>query len=236
MAERLQKVLARLGVASRRQAEELIRQGRVSVDGDTAKIGQSVELEASIRVDGRVIKQPEEKQATRVLVYHKPAGEVCTRQDPDGRPTVFDALPRLRNSRWVSVGRLDINTSGLLLFTNDGELANRLMHPSSMIEREYAVRVFGQVDTGMLKRLTHGVKLEDGMARFEDISDAGGKGSNHWFHVVVVAGRNRLVRRLWESQDVTVSRLIRVRYGKLVLSPRLREGHYQEIDQAQLFN
>ena len=171
----------------------------------------------------------------RVLIYLKPVGEVSTRKDPEGRPTVFDIMPSIQEGRWVNVGRLDINTSGLLLFTNDGELANRLMHPSSMIEREYAVRVLSNVDAKMTERLVNGVELEDGKARFEDIVDVGGEGKNRWFHVVVVEGRHRLVRRLWESQEgVKVSRLIRVRFGPIVLPKSLPRGSFRDLEPSEI--
>ncbi|WNC69731.1 23S rRNA pseudouridine(2605) synthase RluB [Thalassotalea nanhaiensis] len=230
MSEKLQKVLARAGQGSRREMETVISAGRVSVDGKVAYLGDRVEGNEQIRIDGHQVKiAAVEEQACRVLVYNKPEGEMCTRKDPEGRPTVFDRLPRIDGSRWVAVGRLDINTSGMLIFTNDGELANRLMHPSHEVEREYAVRVFGEINEAMLQTLRHGVKLEDGMAKFDKITYKGGEGRNHWFHVVLSEGRNREVRRLWESQDVQVSRLIRVRYGDLAMERRLPLGGWVEL-------
>ncbi len=231
--ERLQKVLARAGYGSRREIEAWIDQGRISINGKRAQLGDRVEALDKVRVDGKLVPlQRLARKKTRVIMYNKPAGEVCSRADPEGRATVFEGLPRLRGGRWVSVGRLDISTTGLLLFTTNGVLANRLMHPSSGIEREYAVRVIGAVDTQVLKRLREGVTLEDGEARFETIKDAGGEGTNHWYHVVLREGRNREVRRMWESQGVTVSRLIRVRYGPIALPKRLRAGQWQELTPA----
>ena len=230
MSEKLQKVLARAGKGSRREMETYISAGRVSVDGKVAFLGDRITGTEQIRIDGHVVKLTQvEDDFCRVLVYNKPEGEMCTRKDPEGRPTVFDRLPPLDGGRWVAVGRLDINTSGLLLFTSDGELANRLMHPSRKVEREYAVRVFGDVDEAMLQRLRHGVKLEDGPAKFNKITYRGGEGRNHWFHVVLTEGRNREVRRLWESQEVQVSRLIRVRYGAMEMPRQLPLGGWMEL-------
>ncbi|MDF2868117.1 MAG: ribosomal large subunit pseudouridine synthase [Gammaproteobacteria bacterium] len=233
MSEKLQKILANAGLGSRRALEEWIKNGRVKLNGKVAELGARATIEDKIEVDGRLIRFnhhfAEEQPA--VLLYHKPAGEVCTRSDPEGRPTVFDNLPRVRNKRWVIVGRLDLNTSGLLLFTTDGELANRLMHPSYEIEREYAVRVWGEVDQLILTNLQKGVMLEDGLARFDKIQDAGGAGKNHWYHVILTEGRNREVRRLWESQGVTVSRLIRVRFGNIQLPRDLRIGSSRLLEQ-----
>lgn len=230
MSEKLQKVLARAGKGSRREMEAMISAGRVSVDGKVAKLGDRVEGSEQIRLDGHSVNiQAAEQEVCRILMYNKPEGEMCTRKDPEGRPTVFDRLPPLESGRWIAVGRLDINTQGMLLFTTDGELANRLMHPSRKVEREYAVRVFGEVDDAMLKRLKDGVKLEDGPAKFQQIFYRGGEGRNHWFHVVISEGRNREVRRLWESQDVQVSRLIRVRYGDLELRRQLPLGGWIEL-------
>ncbi|MDE1328131.1 23S rRNA pseudouridine(2605) synthase RluB [Vibrio aestuarianus] len=232
MSEKLQKVLARAGHGSRRELEALIRTGRVSVNGKVATLGERLEDDSAVvRVDGHVVsvKAPEEV-VCRVLAYYKPEGELCTRHDPEGRRTVFDRLPKIRGSRWISVGRLDANTSGLLLFTTDGELANRLMHPSRQVEREYLVRVFGEVNEQKVRNLVKGVQLEDGMARFEDIVYAGGEGMNHTFYVVINEGRNREVRRLWESQETTVSRLKRVRYGDIYLDKKLPRGGWKELD------
>ncbi len=230
MSEKLQKVLARAGKGSRREMESFISQGRVSVDGKTAFLGDRVEGTEQIRVDGHTVNlQSKDSDICRILMYNKPEGEMCTRKDPEGRPTVFDRLPKLENGRWIAVGRLDINTQGMLLFTTDGELANRLMHPSRKVEREYAVRVFGEVNDAMLQRLRNGVKLEDGPAKFNKITYRGGEGRNHWFHVVLTEGRNREVRRLWESQDVQVSRLIRVRYGDIQLQRQLPLGGWVEL-------
>ena len=230
MSEKLQKVLARAGRGSRREMETFISAGRVSVDGKAAFLGDRVEGTEQIRVDGhQITMKSREDDLCRVLIYNKPEGEMCTRKDPEGRPTVFDRLPKLDGSRWVAVGRLDINTSGMLLFTTDGELASRLMHPSRKVEREYAVRVFGEVNEAMLQTLRAGVKLEDGTAKFEKITYRGGEGRNHWFHVVLSEGRNREVRRLWESQDVQVSRLIRVRYGDMEMKRQLPLGGWTEL-------
>ena len=229
-SEKLQKVLARTGKGSRREIEALISQGRVSVNGKTAFLGDRVDGSEQIRIDGHPVKlATQEEDICRVLMYNKPEGEMCTRKDPEGRATVFDRLPPLEAGRWVAVGRLDINTSGMLLFTTDGELANRLMHPSQKVEREYAVRVFGEIDEAMLQRLRAGVKLEDGPARFQQITYRGGEGRNHWFHVVLSEGRNREVRRLWESQEVQVSRLIRVRYGDMEMKRQLPLGGWTEL-------
>ncbi|PSW07365.1 23S rRNA pseudouridine(2605) synthase RluB [Photobacterium lipolyticum] len=232
MSEKLQKVLARSGQGSRREIELMIQNGRVSIDGKVAKLGDRLDdLNVTVRIDGHKIEMvATSDEVCRVLVYNKPEGELCTRSDPEGRRTVFDRLPRLESGRWVSVGRLDANTSGLLLFTTDGELANRLMHPSHRVEREYMVRVFGEVTEQMVKNLVQGVKLEDGMARFEDVVYAGGEGMNHTFYVMITEGRNREVRRLWDSQGVTVSRLKRVRYGDIYLTKDMPRGGWMELE------
>jgi 23S rRNA pseudouridine2605 synthase len=231
MNEKLQKILANVGLGSRRELETWISQGRVTVNGKTAKLGDRVSPQDSVQVDGKTIDLSVNKQqAARVLLYYKPEGQICTQQDPEGRETVFSALPHLASGRWIMVGRLDINTSGLLLFTTDGELANRLMHPAYEIEREYAVRVLGVVDPVALQRLKQGVQLEDGMAKFLQIKDAGGEGANHWYQVTLAEGRNREVRRLWESQGLSVSRLLRIRFANIELPKKLRSGQIQELD------
>ncbi|WP_082849778.1 23S rRNA pseudouridine(2605) synthase RluB [Halioglobus sp. HI00S01] len=231
--EKLQKVLARTGIGSRREMERWIESGRVAVNGKPARLGDRVEDRDRITVDGRPLDRAS-AQETRCILYHKPTGEVSSRKDPQGRRTVFERLPKLKAGRWISIGRLDYNTSGLLLFTTDGELANTLMHPSANIEREYMVRVMGEWDEEMLKRLLEGVMLEDGVARFTDIQDGGGDGINHWFYVVIMEGRNREVRRLWESQGLTVSRLKRVRYGDVFIPSKVKQGQWVELEPKEL--
>ncbi|MBU1310386.1 MAG: 23S rRNA pseudouridine(2605) synthase RluB, partial [Gammaproteobacteria bacterium] len=227
--EKLQKVLARAGLGSRREMEDWISGGRVTVDGKPATLGDRISPNQQVRVDGHPVQiASEEQQICRVLAYHKPEGEICSRTDPEGRPTVFSRLPTIKGARWIAIGRLDINTSGLLLFTTDGELANRLMHPKFEVEREYAVRVFGEINDAMIQRLRTGVELEDGKANFKKIKALPGEGINRWFHVVLTEGRNREVRRMWESQGAVVSRLIRVRYGDLLLPKHLPAGGYAE--------
>lgn len=234
MNERIQKLLAIAGVASRREAERWIADGRVTVNGVIATLGDRAGRHDEVRVDGRSIDVSDAGKSCRVIAYNKPIGEVCTRNDPEGRATVFDHLPKTKNERWINVGRLDINTSGLLLFTTDGEMANKLMHPSSEIDREYAVRVRGDVDEEMIKRLNEGVMLEDGIARFTDVRFFDGDGQNKWYHVVVMEGRNREVRRLWESQGITVSRLKRVRYGCIFLPGNVPVGTWVEMGQKDV--
>src|SRR3990167_138393 len=220
MTEKIQKILANTGMGSRRQIETWIQAGRITINDKIARIGDRITYHDKVCVDDRDIKLiKSHQQKSRVLLYHKPEGELCTRHDSKGRPTIFERLPLIRNSRWIGVCRLDCNTSGLLLITNDGMLANDLMHPSSQLEREYAVRIRGDVAPEIIKRLTKGIKLKDGFARFKQITDAGGRGSNHWYHVVVTEGRHRLVRRLWEALGLTVSRLIRIRFGPIYLPP-----------------
>lgn len=235
MSEKIQKILANAGVGSRRQVESWIQEGRITINGRLATIGDRMTYHDTVCVDGREIKLLKSKnQKSRVLIYHKPEGEICTRDDPERRPTIFESLPLIRNSRWICVGRLDFNTSGLLLITNDGDLANRLMHPSSEIEREYAVRIRGEVTPEILQKLQKGVDLEDGLAKFNHIVDAGGSGTNHWYHVTVKEGRNRLVRRLWEALGFEVSRLIRVRFGNVYLPSGLKRGQHVELTEAEV--
>ena len=226
--ERIQKVLARLGVASRREVERMISDGVIKVNNKLATLGQPIDGTDKVFVKGKRIKLNVD-QPTRFLIYNKPEGEIVTRQDPDGRPSVFDSLPRLHTGRWINIGRLDFNTSGLLLFTNNGDYAHRLMHPSKHLEREYAVRVFGQVTPEVIQRLVNGVKLEDGLSRFEDVVAADTKGSNRWFNVVIMQGKNRIVRRLWESQDCQVSRLKRLRFGPITMPRGLLVGRFTEL-------
>ena len=233
--EKLQKALARMGLGSRRQMEEVIKAGRVSINQKPATIGDRVEQSDEIRVDGRLIKYKSEREKRRrVLAYYKPEGEICSANDPEGRTTVFERLPKLTHDRWIMVGRLDINSTGLLLFTNDGELAHRLMHPSNEIVREYAVRVLGELTPEMMKNLTDGVMLEDGLAKFEDIRQGGGEGVNKWYHVKLKEGRNREVRRLIESQGLKVSRLLRTSYGSVDLPKELRTGRFIELDRKEI--
>jgi 23S rRNA pseudouridine2605 synthase len=235
MSEKLQKVLARTGLGSRRHMEQAILDGRVSVNGTLATIGDRIVLGDELRLDGRIVHfSLASELRRRVIAYYKPEGEICSRHDPEDRPTVFDRLPKLTDERWVMVGRLDINSSGLLLFTNDGEFANRLMHPSSGIEREYAVRVMGELTSEMQAQLCAGVELEDGFAKFESVSELGGEGFNRWWQVVVKEGRNREVRRLFETQGLKVSRLLRTRYGSQVLPRHLRTGRWVELDKPDI--
>ncbi len=229
-SEKLQKVLARAGYGSRRELEEWIKSGRIKVNNQVATLGNRVSETDRISVDGKPVQQARLKERrSRVLVYHKPIGEVCTRSDPEGRDTIFNHLPRLASGRWITIGRLDLNTSGLLLITTDGDLANRMMHPSHQVEREYAVRVLGEVTADMLKRLKDGVELDDGPAHFDVVAKVGGDGANQWYHVILREGRNREVRRLWESQGVQISRLMRVRYGAVSLPRGQRPGRWEDL-------
>lgn len=234
-AVRLQKVLAHAGLGSRRQIEQWIREGLVQINGRLAGLGDRWHEGDLVQIKGRPVNLAKRLSGeVRVLAYHKPAGEIVTRRDPQGRPSVFERLPKLSKGRWIAVGRLDLNTEGLLLFTNQGGLADRLMHPSAGLEREYAVRIYGRVTETWIERLRLGVELEDGLARFEAIEPAGGEGANRWYKVVVKEGRNRIVRRLWESAGVTVSRLIRIRYGPILLPAGLAVGRVRELGQAEI--
>lgn len=231
---KLHKVLADAGMGSRRDMEDLIIQGRVSVNGMPAHIGQRVGPTDQVRINGKMVHRKIQTKPPRVILYHKPAGEIVSQSDPEGRPTVFDRLPKPRQGRWIAVGRLDFNTEGLLLFTTSGELANRLMHPRYGVEREYAARILGELDPEQEKMLRTGVQLDDGQARFLRLVNGGGEGVNHWYHVALTEGRNREVRRMFEAVGFVVSRLIRTRYGLFVLPPRLRRGRWEEVPAEQI--
>ncbi len=230
-APKLHKVLADAGLGSRRDMEELIIAGRVSVNGEPAHIGQRILPTDQVRINGKLIQRKVSKRPPRVLIYHKPAGEIVSHSDPDGRPSVFDRLPTMKAGKWLAVGRLDFNTEGLLLFTTSGDLANRLMHPRYGIDREYAVRTLGELDEGMRQKLLAGVELEDGLAQFSRIADGGGEGVNKWYRVTIGEGRNREVRRMFEAVGLTVSRLIRTRYGILMLPRGLKRGRWEEMEE-----
>ncbi|MDR0673795.1 MAG: pseudouridine synthase [Zoogloeaceae bacterium] len=233
-SERLHKALAQAGLGSRRKMEEWIAAGRITVNNQPAKTGMRVGQRDRVKVDGRLVALRLSPRLPRVLLYHKPEGEIVSRDDPEGRPNVFSALPRLRGSRWVAVGRLDLNTSGLILFTTSGELANRLMHPSVGLLREYATRVLGELTGDARAQLLEGVMLEDGPARFNSLEDAGGQGANHWYRISLFEGKNREVRRMFEAVGGKVSRLIRVRYGPFVLPPHLKRGRMLELEGAEV--
>lgn len=230
-APKLHKVLAEAGMGSRRDMEELIIAGRVSVNGEPAHIGQRILPADQVRINGKLVQRKVSSRPPRVLVYHKPAGEIVSTSDPEGRATVFDRLPPMKAGKWLAVGRLDFNTEGLLLFTTSGDLANRLMHPRYGIEREYAVRTLGELEEGMRQKLLSGVELEDGPASFNKISDGGGEGANRWYRVIISEGRNREVRRMFEAIGLTVSRLIRTRYGVMTLPASLKRGRWEELDE-----
>jgi 23S rRNA pseudouridine2605 synthase len=234
-APKLQKVLAQAGIGSRRDMEQLVQEGRITVNGEPAHVGQRISFGDQLRIDGKLIKARIAPPPPRVLAYHKPAGEVVTHDDPQHRPTVFRRLPRLAQGKWQSVGRLDMNTEGLLLFTNSGELANQLMHPRFGIEREYAVRVLGVVDAAERERLLQGVEIDGQSAAFKSIEDGGGEGANRWYRVVITEGRNREVRKLFEAVGHAVSRLIRVRYGSVVLPRGLRRGLWVDLDEVDVW-
>jgi len=232
---RIHKILADHGIGSRRGIESLIKQRKVKVNGELATLGQLVSEHDTFEVEGRTVrlskKDPSKK---RILMYNKKVGEISSRNDPDHKKTIFDSLPKLKSGRWVSVGRLDINTSGLILFTNDGSLANQLMHPSSNIEREYIARVHGQVTDQILNNLMKGVKLDDGFAKFTDVQGGRKGNTNQWFAMVIMEGRTREVRRLWESQGLEISRLKRVRYGSLFLPASLKQGAFKELSKSEI--
>lgn len=230
LAPKLHKVLADAGIGSRREMEELIVAGRVSVNGEPAHIGQRVSPRDQVRVNGKLVQQRPAHRAPRVILYHKPAGEIVTHDDPEGRVTVFSRLPRIKTGKWISVGRLDLNTEGLLIFTNSGELANRLTHPRYEVEREYAVRILGELSEDIRQRLLTGIELDDGPASFGVLESLGGEGSNRWYRVCLKEGRNREVRRLFEAVGLTVSRLIRTRFGDVLLPRRLKRGRWEELD------
>lgn len=239
MPERLHKLLAAAGLGSRREIEDWIRAGRITVNGQVATVGQSIELRDRVTVDKKPFRFKLESKTgkarpPRVLMYHKPEGEIVSRDDPEGRRSVFVALPRLRGAKWIAVGRLDINSEGLLLFTTSGDLANRLMHPRYEIEREYAVRVMGLLTQAQMQELTQGVALEEGTAKFDYIEDRGGEGANHWYHVVLKEGRKREVRRLFQAVGLMVSRLIRVRYAEIRLPSRVKRGQLLELEPSQV--
>ena len=231
---RIQKALSKIGVGSRREIERAIIEKRISVNNKKAELGQSVSDSDRIVFDGKLIKLNSKKNIARILIYNKPIGEIVSESDPKGRASVFDNLPIIKNSKWISIGRLEFNTSGLLIFTTDGNFANRLMHPRYEIEREYSVRVLGKLNNEQIAELKSGVKLEDGIAKFQKIIFKGGEKFNHSYHVILKEGRNREVRRLFEFFDITVSRLTRIRFGDIVLPPNLKKGSYIELDQKEV--
>ena len=234
VTQKLHKMLAQAGLGSRREMEELIAGGQVTINRKIAHIGDRVGAQDVVRVGKRIIHFRSLHRLPRVMLYHKPEGEIVSRDDPQGRPSVFDKLPQLRSSKWIAIGRLDYNTSGLLVFTTDGELANRLMHPRFEVEREYAVRIIGRLTPEQATLLTSGIELEDGVAKFDYLSDEGGEGSNHWYRVILKEGRNREVRRMFEAVGMTVSRLMRVRFGPINLPSRLRRGKSMELNEAEI--
>ena len=233
-SQKLHKVLAQAGVGSRREMEEWIKEGKVTVNGAVATIGSRVVPTDLIRIGRKTIRWPGTHRLPRVLVYHKPEGEIVSHEDPEGRASVFEKLPQIRGAKWLAVGRLDFNTSGLLIFTTSGELANRMMHPRFAVEREYAVRIVGQLKPEQVRKLEQGVALSDGLAKCESVEDEGGEGTNHWYRIVLKEGRNRVVRRLFEALGLTVSRLIRVRFGIVALPPRLKRGQVSPLEAAEV--
>jgi len=233
-SEKLQKALATAGLGSRRDMEQLIAEGRVSVNGMPAKVGDRVKSSDLVKVNGRLVRLAWKHQAPRVLIYHKPEGEIVSRDDPEGRPSVFEHLPAIRGGRWITVGRLDFNTEGLLIFTSNGDLANRLSHPRYEVEREYAVRLLGALTGEQMNLLLNGVELDDGVAKVESIVPAGGEGVNQWYRLVIKEGRNREVRRIMEHLGLIVSRLIRVRFGPLAMPSRLKRGQQEELPESEV--
>ena len=231
---KLQKLLAQRGLGSRRETEALIASGGVSVNGKVAVVGDRVGVGDVVRVGKRVLRMFADENLPRVLLYHKPDGEIVSRHDPEGRPSVFDKLPHLRSSKWIAIGRLDFNTSGLLIFTTDGTLANRLMHPRFEMEREYAVRILGKLTAEQMTHLTTGVDLDDGRAAFSLLEEQGGEGSNNWYRVILKEGKNREVRRMFEAVGLTVSRLMRVRFGPINLPPRIKRGQWLELEEKEI--
>lgn len=229
--QRLHKLLAMQGMGSRRDMETLISSGRVTINGEVAKVGAGVTQYDIVRIDSRPVRLSFEAELPQVLIYHKPEGEIVSQDDPEGRATVFDKLPKIKQGKWIAIGRLDMNTSGLLIFTNSGELANRFMHPRYEVEREYAVRIFGELTDEQMTMLTQGIELEDGPASFDSISAQGGEGANHWYQVIIREGRNREVRRLFEAFQLPVSRLMRVRFGPVNLPPRVKRGTMLKLEQ-----
>lgn len=232
--ERLQKALASAGLGSRREMETWISEGRVQVNGETAVLGSKVSARDVIKVSGKRVYLRFEDKRTRVLIYHKSEGEIVSRDDPAGRATVFDNLPKLRGAKWIAIGRLDFNTEGLMIFTTSGELANNLMHPRFEVEREYAVRVLGELTEEMIQKLLDGVELDDGPAKLQSLFVAGGEGANRWYRVIIMEGRKREVRRLFEHLGLTVSRLTRIRFGPISLPPQLRRGQKIELDEEMV--
>ncbi|SDK17988.1 ribosomal large subunit pseudouridine synthase B [Methylophilus rhizosphaerae] len=232
--QRLHKLLALAGFGSRRDMETLVASGRITVNGQVAQVGAVVDEYDIVRLDSRILHLPFEAELPQILLYHKPEGEIVSQDDPEGRATVFDKLPRIKQGKWLAIGRLDMNTSGLLIFTNSGELANRFMHPRYEVEREYAVRILGELTEDQMAQLKHGIELEDGPANFESIFAQGGEGANKWYQVVIKEGRNREVRRLFEAFHLPVSRLMRVRFGPINLPPRLKRGTMLKLEQKQV--
>jgi len=232
--QRLHKLLALAGLGSRRDMEELIASGRVTVNGQVAVVGQGVTEHDVVRLDSRPLRLSFEAELPQVLIYHKPEGEIVSQDDPEGRASVFDKLPKIKHGKWIAIGRLDMNTSGLLIFTTSGELANHFMHPRYEVEREYAVRIFGELTEGQMAQLKEGIELEDGPANFDSITPQGGEGANHWYQVILREGRNREVRRLFEAFQLPVSRLMRVRFGPVNLPPRVKRGQMLKLEQKEV--